>query len=545
MREATAANPLMPLRMFRSRNVSGANAIQALAIAGMFGVFFMGSLYMERVLGYYALEIGLAFLPTTMLMGIMSVRFSEPLITRFGARTTLLPGLALIAIGLAWFTQAPVDGSYVVNVLPVMVLMGIGCGVAFPALMTLSMSGATPEDAGLASGLVNTTAQVGAALGLAVLATLSSSRTEDLSAAGESAASALTGGYQLAFIVGAALVGAALVVAATVLVPEKKAQAKAGAAEAGVRSVVASSRMPELPEAERARRQLELVVGREIVAVDDRDTYVCRPHAPGEMAAALVGHRLVETHRRGKFLWAETDGGPQLGLHLGMAGSLTVDEAPAPRNWDRFTLEFVDGGRLALRDKRRLGRAILEPDFSHVGPDAAEVGRDEFRKRVGRGSAPLKARLLDQGVISGVGNLLADEILWRARMSPRQPANELTTERARPPAAIASAPPCATRSATAAPTPATSRRTASAAAAARAAAPSSSGRRSAAGRRSGAPSASYDGPSPTCPGSAASSSSTAVASVGVSVTSPSPAASTVHRPSSPSSTSRYQPVPAP
>ena len=186
--------------------------------------------------------------------------------------------------------------------------------------------------------------------------------------------------------------------------------------------------MPELPEAERARQQLELVVGREIVAVDDSDTYVCRPHAPGEIAAALVGRRLTATHRRGKFLWAETDGGPMLGLHLGMAGSLTVDEAPAPRNWDRFVLEFEDGGRLALRDKRRLGRAVLEPDFSHVGPDAAEVGRDEFRRRVGRGTAPLKARLLDQGVISGVGNLLADEILWRARLSPRRPAGELTTD---------------------------------------------------------------------------------------------------------------------
>jgi formamidopyrimidine-DNA glycosylase len=186
--------------------------------------------------------------------------------------------------------------------------------------------------------------------------------------------------------------------------------------------------MPELPEAERARRQLELVVGREIVAVDDSDTYVCRPHAPGEMGAALVGHRLTDTHRRGKFLWAETDGGPQLGLHLGMAGSLTVDEAPAPRHWDRFAIEFAGGGRLALRDKRRLGRAVLEPDFSHVGPDAAEVGRDEFRARVGRGTAPLKARLLDQSVISGVGNLLADEILWRARLSPRRVPNQLSTD---------------------------------------------------------------------------------------------------------------------
>jgi formamidopyrimidine-DNA glycosylase len=186
--------------------------------------------------------------------------------------------------------------------------------------------------------------------------------------------------------------------------------------------------MPELPEAERARRQLERVVGREIVAVEDSDPYVCRPHSPGEIASALIGHRLVATHRRGKFLWAETDDGPQLGLHLGMAGSLTVDEAPAPRNWDRFALEFAGGGRLALRDKRRLGRAVLEPDFSHVGPDAAEVGREEFRARVGRGTAPLKARLLDQGVISGVGNLLADEVLWRARLSPRRLPGELSTE---------------------------------------------------------------------------------------------------------------------
>lgn len=186
--------------------------------------------------------------------------------------------------------------------------------------------------------------------------------------------------------------------------------------------------MPELPEAERARRQLEQVVGREIVAVDDRDTYVCRPHQPGEIASALVGHRFVSAHRRGKFLWLETEDGPTLGLHLGMAGSIAL-EAPEDRpRWDRFTVEFEDGTRFALRDRRRLGRAVLQPDFSHVGPDAAEVGRDEFRARVGRGTAPLKARLLDQGVISGVGNLLADEILWRARLSPRRPAGELSDE---------------------------------------------------------------------------------------------------------------------
>jgi formamidopyrimidine-DNA glycosylase len=186
--------------------------------------------------------------------------------------------------------------------------------------------------------------------------------------------------------------------------------------------------MPELPEAERARQQIDRALGREIVAVDDRDSYVCRPHAPGEIASALVGRRLTSAHRRGKFLWAETDGGPDLGLHLGMAGRISVDEPPAPNRWDRFVLEFAGGGRLALRDKRRLGRAVIEPDFSHVGPDAAEVGRDEFRARVGRGTAPLKARLLDQGVIAGVGNLLADETLWRARLSPRAEAGALSVD---------------------------------------------------------------------------------------------------------------------
>ena len=187
--------------------------------------------------------------------------------------------------------------------------------------------------------------------------------------------------------------------------------------------------MPELPEAERARQQIERVVGRRITAVDDRDTYVCRPHAPGEIAAALVGHELTATHRRGKFLWAETDDdGPELGLHLGMAGRIVVDGKPAPRNWDRFALEFEDGGRLALRDKRRLSRAVLAPDYSHVGPDAAEVSRAAFRSRVGRGTAPLKARLLDQKVIAGVGNLLADETLWQARLSPKRPAGTLSED---------------------------------------------------------------------------------------------------------------------
>jgi EmrB/QacA subfamily drug resistance transporter len=222
--EARAGNPLVPLRIFRSRNISGANVIQALSVAGMFGMFFLGALYLQRVLGYDALEIGLAFLPATIVMGALSVRYSERLIMRFGARRTLLPGLVLIGSGLALFTQAPVDGSYALHVLPVVVLLGFGAGVSFPALMTLAMSGATHEDAGLASGLVNTTAQVGGALGLAVLATLSATRSESLIGGGVATASALTGGYHLAFLIGASLVVAAIIVAVTVLQPEERTE---------------------------------------------------------------------------------------------------------------------------------------------------------------------------------------------------------------------------------------------------------------------------------------------------------------------------------
>ena len=226
VRESIARNPLVPLRIFRSRNVAGANLIQALTVAGMFGMFFLGVLYLQEVLGYDALETGLAFLPTTLVMGTLSVRYAEPLIMRFGARRTLLPGLLLIAIGLALFATVPVHGSYVADVLPPTLLLGLGVGVSFPALMTLAMSGATREDAGLASGLVNTTAQVGAAIGLAVLATLSASRTDDLLAQGDSTRVALTGGYELAFAV-----AAGLVVALAVLEPERP---RGNEGEAGV-----------------------------------------------------------------------------------------------------------------------------------------------------------------------------------------------------------------------------------------------------------------------------------------------------------------------
>jgi EmrB/QacA subfamily drug resistance transporter len=221
VREQHARSPLIPLRIFRSRNVSGANAIQALSVVGMFSMFFLGALYLQRVLGYDALETGLAFLPVTIVMGYFSLRLSEPLITRFGARATLVPGLLIIVAGLLLFMRAPIDGSYVPDVLPVMVLLGIGAGASFPALMGLAMSGATPEDAGLASGLVSTMAQIGGAIGLAVLATLSTTHTQTLLDAGESTKAALVGGYHLAFLIGAATIGLAVIIAILVLQPAR------------------------------------------------------------------------------------------------------------------------------------------------------------------------------------------------------------------------------------------------------------------------------------------------------------------------------------
>lgn len=216
-RQARIANPLMPLRLFHSRNVSGANLVAALLVPGMYGMFFLGALYMQRLLDYSALEVGLAFLPWTIVMGAMSFRFTPLLNMRFGPRATLIPSLAIIAAGLLYFIGTPVEASYATDLLPSMLLMGLGIGLAFPSLMTLAMSGATQSDSGLASGLVNTSMQVGGAVGLAVVTTLATDRTDSLLADGEAAASALNGGYHLAYVIGAVLVFAAAAVALAVL----------------------------------------------------------------------------------------------------------------------------------------------------------------------------------------------------------------------------------------------------------------------------------------------------------------------------------------
>jgi EmrB/QacA subfamily drug resistance transporter len=217
VRQTRAAAPLLPLRILAVRDVSGANAAQLLVIAAAFGFQVLITLYMQRVLGYSAEASGLGLIPTAAVIGTVSLGLSARLSSRFGARATLLAGLALITAALVLLTRIPVQGSYPVHLLPAMLLFGAGGGLTLPALATLGMSAATEADAGITSGLFNTSQQVGAAVGVALLSTLAASRTSRLLAIHESAAAALTGGYRIAFVAAAIMSGAALLLAATVL----------------------------------------------------------------------------------------------------------------------------------------------------------------------------------------------------------------------------------------------------------------------------------------------------------------------------------------
>lgn len=216
IRQATAATPLMPLRILRSRNVAGANLVQALMIAATFSFQVFVTLYLQKVHGYNAARTGLALLPAAVIIGVVSLGVSARLSARFGPRTVLRTGLLLLLVLMALLTQLPEQASYLRDVLPLMVLT-VGFGLAMPALATLGMSDAGPDDAGVVSGLFNTTQQVGMAIGVAVLSTLAAGRTEAWLAAGRGEARALTAGYHLAFTVGAALLAAALIVALVVL----------------------------------------------------------------------------------------------------------------------------------------------------------------------------------------------------------------------------------------------------------------------------------------------------------------------------------------
>ena len=223
VRESRTANPLVPFRIFESRNVSGANVVLVLIFAALFGMFFLGSLYFQRVRGYDPLGIGLAFLPFSLSIAMLSFA-SGPLITRFGARSVLLPSLVLMGVGLLYFSRVPVDAAYSTDVLPALFPLGVGFGLAFPALMALGMSGAGERNSGLASGLLMTTQQVGGALGLSVFVSVSAAQTNGLLAASVAEPAALTSGYRLCFAIGAGLVLVALVVASAVLRPAEGTQ---------------------------------------------------------------------------------------------------------------------------------------------------------------------------------------------------------------------------------------------------------------------------------------------------------------------------------
>jgi EmrB/QacA subfamily drug resistance transporter len=202
--EARVASPLMPLGLFRLRNIRVANAVGALMAASMFGWFFLAALYLQLVLDYSPLEVGLAFLPTTLVMGAGSIALSDRLVMRFGVKPPIIAGLTLFAIGLLLFTRAPADGDFVTDVLPGMIVMGMGGGIVFNPLLLAAMGDVGPTEAGLASGIVNTAFMMGGALGLAVLVSVADSRTDSLRGGGDSSLVALTGGYHTAFLVAAA-----------------------------------------------------------------------------------------------------------------------------------------------------------------------------------------------------------------------------------------------------------------------------------------------------------------------------------------------------
>jgi EmrB/QacA subfamily drug resistance transporter len=215
--EATVSAPLVPLGLFRKRNVTTANVIGVLWAAAMFAWFFLSALYLQLVLGYSPLEVGLAFLPANLIMAVFSLGLSAKLVVRFGIRTPLATGLLLAAAGLALFARAPVDGVFALDVLPSMILLGLGAGMAFNPVLLAAMSDVEPREAGLASGVVNTSFMMGGALGLAVLASLAASRTDTLVAAGADQLDALTGGYHAAFVAGAVFAAVAAVLSAALL----------------------------------------------------------------------------------------------------------------------------------------------------------------------------------------------------------------------------------------------------------------------------------------------------------------------------------------
>jgi len=221
--EGQVQSPLVPLRLFRLRNLAIANVVGTLWAAAMFAWFFISALYLQLVLGYSALQVGLAFLPANIIMAVLSVGASAKLVSRYGLRVPLAAGLFVAAAGLALFARAPVDGSFAIDVLPGMMLLGIGAGVAFNPVLLAAMGDVAPNESGLASGVVNTSFMMGGSLGLAVLASVAAARTDDLLGMGAAQALALNDGYRLAFALGALFALGAALLGALLLRPQREA----------------------------------------------------------------------------------------------------------------------------------------------------------------------------------------------------------------------------------------------------------------------------------------------------------------------------------
>jgi MFS family permease len=231
--ESRASSPLVPLRLLRLRNLATANVLAMLMSAGMFAAFFVSALYLQLVLGYSPLEVGLAYLPSTVIWGAASLFLSGRLVIRFGIKPPLVIGLSFMALGILLFARAPVDGSFAIDILPAMALQGFGAGIAFNPMLLAAMSCVEPQESGLASGIVNTSFMMGGALGLAALVSLAASRTDSLLASGDGTLDALTGGYHAAFLAGALLALAAAVIGAALLRPSAATPGHEEAAEGG------------------------------------------------------------------------------------------------------------------------------------------------------------------------------------------------------------------------------------------------------------------------------------------------------------------------
>jgi MFS family permease len=229
--EARISSPLVPLGLFRNRNVSTSNVLGILMAAGLFAYFFFSALYLQLVLEYTPLEVGLAYLPGTVLWGASSLLLSDRLVMRYGIKKPLLGGLGLMTVALILLARTPVDGNWAIDILPATLAAGLGAGIAFNPILLAAMSGVAPEQAGLASGVVNTSFMMGGAVGLAVLASLADRRSDTLLAAGDGALVSLNGGYHIAFIVGAVfMIASAIVGAALLRVPAPQAHGHGEAA---------------------------------------------------------------------------------------------------------------------------------------------------------------------------------------------------------------------------------------------------------------------------------------------------------------------------